>query len=589
MMYTNIKCTTINDRPENSTATVKNDLLGLELYQKALVKFIKKASTPVTIAIQGEWGSGKSSLMYYLKNELCDEGEFIPVWINSWEYALFNDDIGALSHIVSDIIRELTENLPKEFDVSVIKDLLKKISMTSLYLAGKDFKIIDAIFKNDSKKEVDSSGVDSLITVSKLRESLSKVIEARLEASTKKDKKSRKEGFVFFIDDLDRIEPTVAVKILEIFKNIFDIDNCIFVIAIDYDVVIKGLKPKYGEMTDSNEREFRSFFDKIIQVPFTMPLSEYKIENYLSESLKGIDYFNTEKDINTVITMLSKYILLSVGTNPRSIKRLVNLLSLIRIITDAKENQNNRTSYDKNKRVILFGIVCLQLAYPKISELLREQASLNKWDLKFAQKMNIQWFKDEEESLFAKSFDESIDELQSWHKVLYLVCREDVYLRIHFLDIVEFLNSLMEDASEFVKDLKKEEKVSLEEYLNSILILTTVTEVTAKKEASTELMKIGAQVKAFFYEKIDNTQMTENTLDSLMKKDVSKDLLGIGYALLVESRVGVEKRYYKKPITINGKQFYFCSQWYASNKDAFEQFRAIVEEKLDKGKTIDLF
>lgn len=43
-----------------------------------------------------------------------------------------------------------------------------------------------------------------------------------------------------------------------------------FVLAIDYDVVIKGLKPKFGELTDANEREFRSFFDKIIQLPFSM-------------------------------------------------------------------------------------------------------------------------------------------------------------------------------------------------------------------------------------------------------------------------------------------------------------------------------
>lgn len=68
-----------------------------------------------------------------------------------------------------------------------------------------------------------------------------------------------KVGFTFYIDDLDRIDPPVAVEILELLKNIFDIENCVFILAIDYDVIIKGLKPKFGELTDRNEREFRSF------------------------------------------------------------------------------------------------------------------------------------------------------------------------------------------------------------------------------------------------------------------------------------------------------------------------------------------
>ena len=50
---------------------------------------------------------------------------------------------------------------------------------------------------------------------------------------------------------------------------------------IDYDIVVKGLESKFGPKTDENEREFRSFFDKIIQVPFSMPTGTYDIENFL--------------------------------------------------------------------------------------------------------------------------------------------------------------------------------------------------------------------------------------------------------------------------------------------------------------------
>ena len=73
---------------------------------------------------------------------------------------------------------------------------------------------------------------------------------------------------IVFVDDLDRLNPPVAVEILELLKNIFCINDCIFVLAIDYEVVVKGLEPKFGKLTDKNEREFRSFFDKIYKCRF---------------------------------------------------------------------------------------------------------------------------------------------------------------------------------------------------------------------------------------------------------------------------------------------------------------------------------
>ncbi|HPY40532.1 MAG TPA: P-loop NTPase fold protein, partial [Thiolinea sp.] len=64
---------------------------------------------------------------------------------------------------------------------------------------------------------------------------------------------------VIFVDDLDRLDPVYAVQILELLKNIFGLSNCIFLLAIDYQVVVKGLKNKFGEMNDANEWEFRAF------------------------------------------------------------------------------------------------------------------------------------------------------------------------------------------------------------------------------------------------------------------------------------------------------------------------------------------
>ena len=64
------------------------DLFGIQVYQNALIRYVKLTDTPITIALQGEWGSGKTSLMNLLKYNLCDteEGQYFPIWINTWQY-----------------------------------------------------------------------------------------------------------------------------------------------------------------------------------------------------------------------------------------------------------------------------------------------------------------------------------------------------------------------------------------------------------------------------------------------------------------------------------------------------------------------
>ena len=62
--------------------------------------------------------------------------------------------------------------------------------------------------------------------------SLSDLKKALSEAVQKSINDANKRGVIIFVDDLDRLNPPVAVEILELLKNIFTLDNCIFVLAI---------------------------------------------------------------------------------------------------------------------------------------------------------------------------------------------------------------------------------------------------------------------------------------------------------------------------------------------------------------------
>ena len=91
---------------------------------------------------------------------------------------------------------------------------------------------------------------------------------------------------------MDRIEPKNAVAILELLKNIFSVERCIFILAIDFQVVVKGLESKFGPQTPDNEWEFRAFFDKIIQLPFMMPMGQYNIGKYVNGLLTDIGFID---------------------------------------------------------------------------------------------------------------------------------------------------------------------------------------------------------------------------------------------------------------------------------------------------------
>ena len=86
-------------------AKADEDRLNMKAYADALTEFIANAQSPLTIALQGEWGSGKTSLMNALKASLVDKdgASYLGVWINTWQYALMSDAEEAIRNILQSL------------------------------------------------------------------------------------------------------------------------------------------------------------------------------------------------------------------------------------------------------------------------------------------------------------------------------------------------------------------------------------------------------------------------------------------------------------------------------------------------------
>ena len=447
----------IIDVPRKHT---QEDLFGIQVYQNALIKYIRLTDTPITIALQGEWGSGKTSLMNLLRYNLCDvdNAPYFPIWINTWQYSLMKTPSQAIISILEGIINQIGALNPNEQKWQESKrkigSLFKKMAIAGTKAAvgavGIDSGLVD---------EVIDGGNSATSDIMQLKEEIAKLIADALE------KDSSKQGFTFYIDDLDRIDPPVAVEILELLKNIFDLEKCVFVLAIDYDVVIKGLKPKFGELTDANEREFRSFFDKIIQLPFSMPVASYNVDTFLVDALGKIEFFTQSELADTELAeKLSEITRYSVGTNPRSLKRLTNTLALISIIyEEQKGGSGENTLLDK---LINYSLVCIQIAYPYIYNQLAEEPDFKAWNEKIASKLKLRPLtEDEVERL--NSTEEFDDD---WEKVVFRMCQKETYLSNRVFSVSTLLNK--------IADIINNDE-QLGEIIESILEMSAVTNLKA--------------------------------------------------------------------------------------------------------------
>ncbi len=432
----------IIDKPRKEGA---EDLLGVDKYTTALIKFIETCQMPTTLAIQGEWGSGKTSLLNQIRYHLCESDlntnevnntkPFYGIWVNTWQYSLMKSKdealisiIGGLTNEILNIIKDKHETKSKA-TINKVKGLFSKLGKAGAKAAANTIGIDSEIV--DSFLETEESEVNLLQFKSALQDAIK---ECLLED---KSKGNNNLGFVFFIDDLDRIDPPVAVEILELIKNIFEVENCIFILAIDYEVVVKGLVPKFGPLTEKNEREFRSFFDKIIQLPFSMPVANYDITKFLMSSLKDIGYIDDRiLNDNFLKEKLSDLTLLSVGTNPRSLKRLINTLSLLNIIGNIDESNQKEI----HELLINYALVCIQIAYPKIYELLTQEPAFIDWTEQTAKKLRLPELT-ESQLIILNSTSEFDDE---WEKVLFRKCQGDPYMTSRTFQLSQLLNYIVE-------------------------------------------------------------------------------------------------------------------------------------------------
>lgn len=339
-------------RTDTPVESKLDDLFDVEKYIKALSEFIQKCETPMTISIQGDWGTGKTSMMNLVRAEL---GENVTsIWFNTWQFSQFNMDDALAISMLQTLINGL--GLDDEYKSSRLSSKVKEILKTGAkglaVAAAGTFNESAGSFVNESLSPEIDAGYSNMISTLK-DDFQSAIYESLRQHPCSADR------IVFFIDDLDRLQPIRAIELLEVLKNFLDCSKCIFVLAIDYDVVVTGIHQKFGG--EIGDEKGRSFFDKIIQLPFKMPTAQFNITQYVRNMLTGGNQEQTEDSLSD--DEIDRYIDLikrTVGYNPRSMKRLFNTFELLSIVA----SEDNTA--DRDTMRVLFAILCMQLRFDQL-------------------------------------------------------------------------------------------------------------------------------------------------------------------------------------------------------------------------------
>ncbi|WP_172838128.1 KAP family P-loop NTPase fold protein [Terriglobus roseus] len=303
------------------------DYLSFERYTDPLIEILSdpNAETPFTVGIFGAWGSGKSSLLQMLdeKLEAKDPKGFVRVHFNPWVYRGEKNILIPLLHTLQDTLEEdvmhrFTESAKKIGDVLLrlgADVLLKRLTADSVSL--------EKLEKLEAKYLEHKGQVESQIR--KLRLTL------QAEADNIAAKGAR---LVFFVDDLDRCEPEEIINLLESIKLFLDLKNVFVVLAVDKEVIDRGIEVKYSAFQFEKSRKLAvgaEYIEKMVQLPLQLyPLHKKQILWFMNR-------FGPGEAVKPHLSLLESIVL----PNPRKIKRILNILAVSSHIADQTQGIEN--------------------------------------------------------------------------------------------------------------------------------------------------------------------------------------------------------------------------------------------------------
>lgn len=316
-------------RPDTPLRSPEQDRLGYANFAEQLAETVghRTPTNGYTIGIHGQWGSGKSTILYFLEHYL-EESDSSPVIVrfNPWWFSGEAD-------LLDKFMTELTITLESEDDFPDIKPHLAKLSGALSEVpfeaftgvpVGRGFGALASVLDEENE------GI----------EDLKQTIDDELEEIDRK--------IVVIIDDIDRLTPEGITQMFRIINNIADFPNLVYILAFDRSIVSNSLE-KEANLEDGDQ-----YLQKIVQLPLHIPKHRKgALELLFDDEISKIDdEFTIEEDR---WDSLLRNGIMPILETPREVIRLANTTN---VMYAAISDEVNFTD--------LVGLETLRVFYPGV-------------------------------------------------------------------------------------------------------------------------------------------------------------------------------------------------------------------------------
>lgn len=323
----------------------QNDLLEMKQYASTLKSIVELyADGGGVIALNGDWGSGKTTFSKMWKQYLENNG-IRTLYFNAWETDYYKDPLTAIIGELKNISKE-TESFKKfcstagKIGLTVTKNVI--LSLLNKYTG----------VGSEAVKDICDSAENVLIDRIKDYEEEKSSIEDFKQSLSKYVADCGACPLVFIIDELDRCNPNYAVKLLETVKHIFDVPNIVFVLSICRKELENSIRGFYGSDRIDATNYLRRFIDIQFDVPHPksdnfckMLIQYYGFNNYFLEEPGGQNGLNEFYDMVALMFSVfeidlrtwdrifahSRLAAIQLGSNAQLLMDLVFLLCFLRI------------------------------------------------------------------------------------------------------------------------------------------------------------------------------------------------------------------------------------------------------------------
>lgn len=324
-----------------------DDLLGRKDFAERLAETISryKSSESLVIALNGNWGSGKSSVINMVK-EQCIEKYAQNIKVIDFNPWFYTDKHNLIFKFFALLLGTLRLNDGKQKQKALFQHLKKYAENFEgpLSLISSRFELLTKFIKSFLGRKINK--LDSELT------SIEYQRDQLREEFLKLDFK-----FLVVIDDIDRLRGDEIRDIFQLVKLVGDIPNIIYFLSFDQSIVSKV-------MDKFQESKGEAYIEKIVQVPFNLPPpSKQKMEEYLLKKINAVIKESTaeENRWNELYREGIRFVFKTL----RDVNRYINILAFDYSLLEGEVNI-----------VDLLGITIIKVFQPGLYDVIKNNKSL---------------------------------------------------------------------------------------------------------------------------------------------------------------------------------------------------------------------